>query len=165
MKKKVALKLLFELIKNSKRSDRELAKILKVSQPTITRMRQKLEKKIIKEYTAIPDWAELGYELMVFTFFNMSTPLNEKQERTRKAIDWVMNYPNAIFASKGDGMGKNGVCISFHKNYTSFADFISKCQAEWGKYLVDMQFFIVSVKGSLILKPFSFKYLEKAEEF
>jgi hypothetical protein len=28
-----------------------------------------------------------------------------------------MNYPNAIFASKGDGMGKNGVCISFHKNY------------------------------------------------
>jgi hypothetical protein len=55
--------------------------------------------------------------------------------------------------------------VSLSTRITSFADFISKCQAEWGKYLVDMQFFIVSVKGSLILKPFSFKYLEKAEEF
>jgi DNA-binding Lrp family transcriptional regulator len=165
MKKKVALKLLFELIKNSKRSDRELAKILRVSQPTITRMRQKLEKKTIKEYTAIPDWVELGYEIMTFTFFNMGIPPNEKQEETRKAIDWVMKCPNVIFASKGDGMGKNGVCISFHKDYTSFANFVSKCQDEWGKYLVDMQFFIVSLRGDLILKPFSLKYLEKAEEF
>lgn len=165
MKKKVALKLLFELIKNSKRSDIELAKLLRVSQPTITRMRQKLEKKTIREYTAIPDWVELGYEIIAFTFFNMGIPPNERQEETRKAIDWVMNYPNVIFASKGDGMGKNGVCISFHKNYTSFADFVSKCQAEWGKYLVDMQFFIISLRGGLILKPFSLKYLEKAEEF
>jgi DNA-binding Lrp family transcriptional regulator len=165
MKKKVALKLLFELIKNSKRSDRELAKLLRVSQPTITRMRQKLEKKTIREYTAIPDWVELGYEIITFTFFNMGIPSNERQEETRKAIDWVMNYPNVIFASKGDGMGKNGVCISFHKNYTSFADFVSKCQAEWGKYLVDMQFFLISLRGGLILKPFSLKYLEKAEEF
>jgi len=165
MRKKIALKLLFELVKNSKRSDRELAKILGVSQPTITRMRQKLEKKTIKEYTAIPDWVELGYELMAFTFFSMIVPLSERQEGIRRAKDWVMKYPNVIFASSGDGMGKNGVCISFHKNYTSFAGFITKCQTEWGRYLKDLQFFIVSLKGGQLLKPFSLKYLEKVEEF
>ena len=165
MKKKVALKLLFELIKNSKRSDRELAKILKVSQPTITRMRQKLEKKTIKEYTAIPDWVELGYELMAFTFGNMTFLPSEEQEQTRKAKDWFMKHPNIIFASYGDGMGKNGMCISFHKDYTSFAKFIAGCYAEWGKYLKDIQFFIIGLKGGVVLKPFSLKYLEKVEQF
>lgn len=164
MKKKIALKLLFELVKNSKRSDRELSKILGVSQPTVTRMRQKLEKKTIKEYTAIPDWVELGYELMAFTFSNISLQPSEIREQTREAKDWLMKYPNVIFASSGDGMGKNGICISFHKDYTSFAKFISKCQTELGKYMRDVQFFIVSLKGGLALKPFSFKYLEKVEE-
>ena len=36
--------LLRELLKNSKRSDRDLAKSLGVSQPTLTRMRKRLEK-------------------------------------------------------------------------------------------------------------------------
>lgn len=164
MKKKIALKLLFELVKNSKRSDRELAKILGVSQPTITRMRQKLEKTTIKEYTAIPDWVELGYDLMAFTFGNMSFRQGDVEEQSRKARDWLTKCPNAIFASNGDGMGKNGICISLHKDYTSFAKFIAECQAAWGKYLKDLQFFIVSLKGGAILKPFSLKYLEKAEE-
>ncbi len=35
--------LLYELMKDSKRSDRELAKAIGVSQPTITRMRETLE--------------------------------------------------------------------------------------------------------------------------
>jgi len=164
MRKKIALKLLFELVKNSKRSDRELAKILGVSQPTITRMRQKLEKKTIKEYTAIPDWVELGYELMAFTFANLTFPPSDEQEQARKAKDWLMKHPNVIFASNGDGMSKNGMCISLHKDYTSFAKFITECHAGWGKYLKDIQFFIVSLKGGVVLKPFSLKYLEKVEE-
>jgi len=165
MRKKIALKLLFELIKNSKRSDRELAKILRVSQPTVTRMRQKLEKKIIKEYTAIPDWVELGYELIAFTFGNVKyLQPSETEEQARKAKDWLMKHPSIIFASGGDGMGMNGMCISFHKDYTSFANFIAECQTEWGGYLKDMQFFLVSMKGGFLLKPFSLKYLEKAEE-
>ena len=164
MRKKIALKLLFELIKNAKRSDRELAKILKVSQPTVTRMRQRLEKKTIKEYTALPDWVELGYELMALTFANLSFRPDTMQEQAKKAKDWLLKHPNIIFASGGDGMGKNGMCISFHKNYTSFAKFITECQTEWGEYLRDMQFFIISMKGDSMLKPFSFKYLEKIEE-
>jgi len=44
MKQEKLLKLLFELIKNSKRSDRDLAKILDISQPTVTRLRKVLEK-------------------------------------------------------------------------------------------------------------------------
>ena len=46
--------LLFELMKNSRRSDRTLVKVLKSSQPTITRKRAKLEKELIEGYNAVP---------------------------------------------------------------------------------------------------------------
>ena len=51
MRKELAQQSLRELVKNSKRSDRELAKVLKVSQSTITRTRRKLEQSgLIQEY-------------------------------------------------------------------------------------------------------------------
>ena len=50
MRKELPQQLLRELLKNSKRSDRELSKILGVSQPTITRARTKLVNEgVIKE--------------------------------------------------------------------------------------------------------------------
>ena len=52
--KSLDYKLLSELIRNSRRSDRELAKVIGASQPTITRTRRKLEKEgYIKEYTIL----------------------------------------------------------------------------------------------------------------
>jgi len=55
MRKKLMRKLLSELLKDSKRSDRELAKALGVSQPTVTRNRSRLVKDgVIREFTVIP---------------------------------------------------------------------------------------------------------------
>ena len=54
--KKRSMNLLLELLKDSKRSDREIAKVLGVSQPTVSRMRGRLVKEgMIKEFTVIPD--------------------------------------------------------------------------------------------------------------
>ena len=59
--KELERKLLSELIKNSHRSDRELAKAIGSSQPTTTRLRNKLEKEgYIREYTIIPKNAGEG---------------------------------------------------------------------------------------------------------
>ena len=46
-------RLLFELMKDAKRSDRQLANILGISQPTVSRKRAFLEKELIDGYTAI----------------------------------------------------------------------------------------------------------------
>jgi len=47
-------RLLFELMKDAKRSDRQLSNILGISQPTVSRKRAFLEKELIDGYTAIP---------------------------------------------------------------------------------------------------------------
>jgi len=63
-------KVLSELMKNAKLSDRELAKKIGSSQPTVTRTRRKLEKEgYIREYTLIPNFHRLGYEILAVTFF------------------------------------------------------------------------------------------------
>ena len=54
--KSLDYRLLSELIRDSRRSDRELAKVLHVSQPTVTRRRALVEKELIDGYTAIPRW-------------------------------------------------------------------------------------------------------------
>jgi len=74
--KDIELRLVSELMKNSRRSDRELARTLKISQPTVTRMRTRLEKEgIIKEYTMIPDFSKLGYHLIGITFIKLKKVL------------------------------------------------------------------------------------------
>lgn len=164
MPKKILHQLLFELMKGSKRSDRELAKVLKVSQPTITRMRKKLEEEAISEYTIIPNWGILGFELMAVTFVNIrgESKSGEEQKKTlEQCRKWMMDHPNIIFASDGTGMGMDGIMISFHRDYTDYSKFMTKLRVEWADTLGEIKSFIVSVKGGEILKPLSLRYLEK----
>ena len=160
MMKKRMLKLLFELMKNAKRSDREIAKIIGVSQPTITRMRQRLEKTAIVDYTVIPDWTELGFEIMAMTFVKAKG----LPETTEKAKKWAMNNPNVVFAAGGEGMGMDYSIMSFHSNYSDYSRFIDNLKTEWSENLQDLQSFLMTTGEERTVKPLSLKYLEKAWE-
>ena len=157
MMKKRMLKLLFELMKNAKRSDREIAKIIGVSQPTITRMRQQLEKTAIVDYTVIPDWIELGFEIIALTFVKAKG----LPELTEKAKKWAMKNPNVVFAAGGEGMRMDYAIISFHKNYSGYSSFIEHLKTEWAKNLQDLQSFLMTTDEERMLKPLSLKYLEE----
>jgi len=160
MKKKKE-KLLFELLKNSKRSDREMAKVLGVSQPTVTRMRHRLVKEgVIREFTVIPDLVKMGYELMAISCVKKKNPLTLKSNKEAKK--WMMKFPNIIFASSAEGMGKNGVMISLHKNYTEYSRFAKKQLLRWA---MDYDTMLLPLKGT-IAKPLSLRYLaeEKSSE-
>jgi Lrp/AsnC family transcriptional regulator for asnA, asnC and gidA len=159
MKKKM-LNLLLELLKDSKRSDREIAKILGVSQPTITRTRQRLVKEgAIKGFTVIPDFVKLGYEIMAIIFFKLKVA----KASIGKAIEVTTERPNIIFASEAEGMGKNGVIISLHKSYTDYSKFLSDLRSEGGDDLQDFDAVLISLEER-ILKPLSLKYLGEQKE-
>ena len=154
------MKLLLEFMKNSKRSDREIAKIIGVSQPTITRMRQRLVNEgLIREFTIIPDFVKMGYEIMAISSFK-SKRTKEMEERT---IKLTMARPNILFAAMAHGMGKNGVIISFHKNYTDFSNFLRDLRLEGGDDLQDYDTLLISLKEKAV-KPLSLKYLAELEE-
>jgi DNA-binding Lrp family transcriptional regulator len=153
-------KLLWEFIKNSKRSDRELAKIMGVSQPTITRMRNKLVKEgIVKEWTVIPDFSKIGYELLAISCLKMRT----REELAQKAREMAKARPNIIFSARAQGMGKNSIIVSMHRTYSEFSRFLSKLLSECGDDIEDYGTILVSLDDSVV-KPFSFKHLVDLEE-
>jgi len=159
MEKKMA-SLLLELLKDSKRSDREIATVLGVSQPTVSRMRWRLEEEgVIKDFTVIPDFVKMGYEIMAIVFFK----LRVTKASVEKAIKVTMARPNIIFASEAEGIGKNGVIISLHKNYTDFSNFLSDLKLEGGDDLQDFDALLISLKEKAV-KPLSLKYLGEQEE-
>jgi len=153
------MKLLLELLKDSKRSDREIAKSMGVSQPTISRMRQRLtDEGIIQEFTVIPDFVKVGFQIMVISSFKL---------KIAKDIDGLkklmMAKPNVIFSSIAEGMGKNGIIISFHKSYPEFSKFISNLRAEGKDMIDDLDSMLVSLENQIV-KPLSLKYLAELEE-
>ena len=157
--KKRMMRLLLELLKDSKRSDRELAKVLNVSQPTVSRMRSRLVKEgIIRDFTVMPDFVKMGYEIMAINCFKSKTS-EEIAERARK---WTMSKPNIIFAAAAQGMGKNAVMISLHRNYTDFSNFLGEVLAEDENVMEGYDTMLISLEGR-IAKPLSLKYLAEQE--
>ena len=158
--KKRMMKLLLEYLKASKRSDRELAKVLGVSQPTVTRMRSRLVKEgAIKHFTVVPDFVKMGYEIMAISSFRSKTT----EEIAERAEKWTMAKPNIIFASRAQGMGKNAVIISLHKNYADYSNFLEEIMAEGEDIVEDYDALLISL-GGRIVKPLSLTYLGEQEE-
>jgi len=158
MPKQKLIDLLYEIMKDSRRSDRELAKTVKVSQPTITRMRKVLEDNgYIREYTVMPALEKLGFEILAFNF--LSADITPKQ---RKEIEeWIKESQKIVFSSFGEGLsGKTLLLTSLHKDFTDFSNFIHETRNFFAFPNLSIESFLVSLKTDLI-KHFSFKNLEK----
>jgi DNA-binding Lrp family transcriptional regulator len=144
--KDVELKLIHELMKDSRRSDRELARAIGTSQPTVSRMIRKLKKQgIIREYTMIPDIIKLGYKIMALTFCS----LKEKPESYEGMITAFKSdlgdeqLQKIIMFERGLGFGCTGVVVSLHEDYYSYIEFIDK--------LKEYPFFEMSKPGSFLI--------------
>ena len=126
MKKRIQ-NVFIELMKNAKKSDRDIAKKFNISQPTVTRIRKKLEKNVISAYTAVPILTEIGINLMSFNFGICDS--------TKKQIDLCLKQlektnPRVAFAASGEGMGKNCLVVAFHKDYRDYVSFLSDLRAK-----------------------------------
>jgi len=159
MHKDLSEQLLRELLKNSKRSDRELAKVLGVSQPTVTRTRHILERDgVIQDYTVVPGFKKMGFQIMAIGLvkvrLNAITP-----ESIAKAKEYAEKTPFAIYSAMGEGMGMNGAVITFHKSYTEFNHQMNQFRAAWKDFLDRIEFFLIPL-GEGEYKRFSLTHLK-----
>jgi DNA-binding Lrp family transcriptional regulator len=129
--KDVEMRLIAELVKNSRRSDRELAKVLGISQPTVTRVRRRLEKEgYLREYTVIPDFNKVGFQLAAFILVKMKTNLSAGEVEKARQIsmkDMIEKAPDEIVLfERGMGEGYEGIIISFHKDFSDYVKIIER---------------------------------------
>jgi DNA-binding Lrp family transcriptional regulator len=162
--KDIELKLVSELLKNSRRSDRELAKNIGVSQPTVSRMISKLRKEgVIKEFTIIPDFKKLGYHICALTFAEFQTPTD--LQAMRKLLEEyghrLAEIPQAIMIERGIGETSNGVVLSLHQSYADYTEF-----EKWVKQFSSMskyklRNFLIDLDDKIHFRPLTFSTIAK----
>jgi len=163
--KHVELRLVSELIKNSRRSDRELARAIGVSQPTVSRLIKKLEKeRYIKEYTMIPDFVKLGYELLALTFVKLRKGLSREEIEKAREIsrDRVKTAcVGFILVERGIGLEYDGVVISYHKSYASYLKLLAGLKKFTFLEISKIQSFLISLTDEVQYVPLTFAAISK----
>jgi len=157
------LKLISELMKNSRRSDRELAKTLRISQPTVTRIRTRLEKEgIVKEYTMIPDFRKLGFTIMAIAFAKLKEPISEqKLEEARKQVRQTLQTEpiSNILALSGIGLNADRVTIAFYEDYSSYTEHLDKLKQHPLARAEDIKSFLIDLTDRNQYLPLTFSEL------
>jgi DNA-binding Lrp family transcriptional regulator len=151
------MKLIVELMKNSRRSDRGLATAIRVSQPTVSRMIKRLEKDgYIREYTMIPDFQKLGCELVALTFLKLKRNLNAEEaqkarETTRERLK-ESTFP-IVMLERGIGLGYDGVLISLYEDYSSYSEHMNLLRTYPFLELAHIESFIISLNDKTSYRP------------
>jgi DNA-binding Lrp family transcriptional regulator len=159
--KDVDLRLVLELMKNSRRSDRELAEAIGVSQATVSKKIRKLEKEdVLKEYTVIPDFRKLGFEIMAITLVALKKEPKQEELKVMKRIGKEIEkaHPIALLLGMdGMGLGFSRVFVSFHENYSSYVELRRIVQSNAS--LVDashVESFVVTLDSGGHFQPLTF---------
>lgn len=141
---------LFELLENGRIPDKHVAKKLNTTQPTVTRIRQKLEREgYIKRYAAVPCLNKVGLDLVVFTLFQWMD--YSKEDERKKAAEEVKNKPQTIYIGNGEGLsGKTEIIVSAHKSFNDYSKYIKELRKHWGKYVEHIDQFITPVDENYV---------------
>jgi DNA-binding Lrp family transcriptional regulator len=163
--KDVELRLISELMTNSCRSDRQLAKALGVSQPTVSRMRARLEKEgYISEYTIIPNFNKIGYHLFALTFLSWKQGVSksEMEEAIERAQEKAPSAPsNVVVIERGIGLKYNSFMGSFHRDYSSYAELMNEMKESPYIDSARMENFIVDLDDEIHYRTLTFSTLAK----
>lgn len=154
-------RIIAELVKNSRQSDRQLAKILKVTQPTVTRRRMNLEKKGLLDHTAVPNLEKLGYQIIAFIFGKWNFK-EHPSTHVEEMKDFISKHPQIVYISTGSGLNYDRMAIAFFRDYSEYSEVMQEYKVGWGKYFTSFSSFIVSLKSDNILRPLTFKPLTKS---
>jgi len=139
-----------------------LAKVLGVSQPTVSRIRSKLVKDgFVKEFTIIPDFVKMGFEILAIT--SGKYRVVRSKDVVEKGQKWVNKNPCIIFASQCQGGGKDGLLISIHRDYADYTRFLNDLGKEMGGLIENTENLLINLKG-FIAKPLSLSYITKLFE-
>jgi len=146
-----------ELTKNPRLSDRQLAKILKISQPTVTRRRTNMEKEGLLEYYGSFNLEKLGFGIIAVVFGRRDFQ-KYPDSLFQKAIDFSKKHPNIIFAAPGVGLGYNVLSISIHKDYSDYARFIQDMEREAGEAM-QVDSFLIDLHNKEVVQRLSLNRL------
>ncbi len=120
-----------------------------MSQPTVGRLKAKLKREgYLLEYTLIPDFEKLGYQIFALTFASIKQTFSQEQAETARKVaqEQAKGAPaNVVLIERGLGLGYTVVIGSFHENYTAYMELLSDLkkspylEANYGSFIIDLK--------------------------
>lgn len=157
----VELGIISELMKNGRMSDRDVARRLGVSQPTVSRMRRRLEHDgYIRKYTVVPNLEKLGFQIVATTFVKFRADLSaeEKDKFSKRAQERFKDdsfAPSIVMFERGMGLGYTGMIVSFHESYASYAELLRMIK-QFRVLEPDVESFLSDLNDRVHYRPMSF---------
>ncbi len=125
-----------------KMSDRKIADIAGVSQPTVTRIRHRLVDGGFLSFLAVPGLSKLGYEIVAMNTVKCSTAKDHTALKDKRVVFVCMH---------AEIQRETAFVVSVHKDYSSYIRLISKFREPCKIILLETS------KLTKPIKPFSFK--------
>lgn len=124
------LKVLFAMMAIGHKSDREIAKSLGINNTTLSRRRRKLEQEgYIKQYSVMPDFHKLGFNIVVFGFASTPEPISPSHPAEFHAL--LEKYPEILCVLEDLGpTGNNWFTVSVHRSYDDWVKLYGEFQKE-----------------------------------
>ncbi len=160
--KDIDYKIISELMKNANISDRELAKKLGFSQPTVSRRRARLQRDGLITYSVTPNFEEFGFDILAFTFIHFDFAFSSGvlgDDAAKLMSKAIQKHPNVIFGSSGRGLGYEAVLISVHKHFAGYMKFKDSLRTDLEKHALAIRSFAISMKGDNTVRQLSYAYL------
>jgi DNA-binding Lrp family transcriptional regulator len=167
--KDLELKLISELMKDSRRSDRQLAKTIGVSQPTVSRMIKRLKKEgYIEEFTIIPNFSKLGFQMLTVVFTKMKRELSQDLiDKVRKGVrENEEKAPSPVLmAMSGMGCDSDRVLVLLSEDFSSYTEYIRMVRQYPLIDVGDVKSFTIDLQDKSQFLPLTLsslaRYLEK----
>jgi DNA-binding Lrp family transcriptional regulator len=146
--KDIDFKILFGLMKNSKTSDRQLAKKIGVSQPTVTRRRARLEKELINGYTAVPKWEKLDMRYLPSHLSKLWEFSLQKNMQISVTRDWngYTNNPTSLWVEPVKGWELTPSSFRFTRAIQTIASSCLNSDLKWGTSLTIFKPFLLTLE-------------------
>jgi hypothetical protein len=117
----------------------------------------------LKEFTTIPDFGKLGFQLAAFILVKLKMNLTEEEIQKARRIsmkDMIEKAPDQIVLFyRGIGGGYSGVLVSFHKNYSDYSRLIERMKQYPFVDLSATLSFLVDLNDKVQYRPFTFSTL------
>jgi hypothetical protein len=115
----------------------------------------------INEYTIIPDFLKLGFEIGAMTFVKLKNLDPEKIKEARNlAKESLTKGPlEIVVLERGIGLGYDGVIVSLHKDYQSYMD-LKKWLSQFAFLdLSEVESFLINLRDELHYRSLTFTTL------
>ncbi len=119
---------------------------------------------VIKEYTMIPDFNKLGYDLMSFTCVKMKQGLNSEEEKEfhKYVSKFEKEHPHAeLISVKGIGLNKDYAFVSFFKDFSTYCEINRLSRAVPYSDINEAQSFLVDLRDTGLRKVLSMSSIAK----